>query len=187
MKPRRCALSLIEVTIVILVTGILAAVAAPMFANSLRVMNLEAAARQLAAHIDYVRSVAVNEGRTMSLICDNNLHTYASDSVEFPERIGELLNVSIPLQYDPTFTLVADFDSQTTLSFDLEGVPHVGAAALVDGSIVLASGDDAFAVIITAGTGVTRVERVDPGNPDPGGGGQQQESPPIDGQSGATL
>lgn len=180
MKSRRNAMSMIEVTLVILVMGVLAAVAAPKFADSLRAMKLEAAARQLAAHIDYIRSVAVNEGRTTSLICDNNLHTYGSDSVEFPERIGELVLVSLPKFYDPTFTLLADFDSQTNVSFDFEGVPQVGASPLADGRIILGSGPDQFAVIIVSGSGATRVERVTSGL---GGGGQQQ----VDGESGATI
>jgi prepilin-type N-terminal cleavage/methylation domain-containing protein len=177
MNSHRCAMSLIEVTLVILVMGILAAVAAPRFADSVRAIRLEAAARQLAAHIDYVRGVALNEGRTATLVFDNVRHTYASESVDFPQRTGELLQVSMPLDYDPTFTLEADFDSQSTLSFDFEGVPHAGASPLKVGRIVLGSGGETFAVVVSPGTGATRVQRVlDNG-----------VSVPVDGYSGASL
>ncbi len=167
----RAAMSLIEVTLVILVIGILAAVAAPRFAESYRSMHLQAAAKQLAAHIDYIRNVAINEGRTTLLVCDNNLHAYGSDSVDFPERIGESIQVSIPGTYDPTFTLAADFDSQNTVGFDFEGVPHVGAVPLVDGSIVLSADHHQFVVTIAAGTGKTSVARLPTGGGGGGGGG----------------
>ncbi len=180
MNSRRCAMSLIEVTLVIFVIGVLAAVATPRFANSVRVMRLEAAARQLAAHIDYIRNVAINEGRTTELVCDNSLHTYGSTSVDSPELTGELLTVSMQQDFDLTFTLTADFDATSTLLFDFEGVPHVGAAAMTQGTIELGSGSDKFAVKIAAGTGATSVERVI----DSGGGGYQEVPP--DGYSGAT-
>jgi type II secretory pathway pseudopilin PulG len=174
MNSRRYAMSLIEVTLVIFLIGVLAAVAAPRFASSVRVMRLEAAARQLAAHIDYIRSVAINEGRTAELVCDNILHSYGSTSVDSPELTGELLNVSVQQDFDPTFTLTADFDATTTLSFDFEGVPRVGATAMTQGTIELGSGSDKFYVTIATGTGATSVARVvDKGN---GGGGGYQEA-----------
>lgn len=153
-------MSLIEVTIVIFVMGILAAIAAPRFADSLRVSRLESAARQLAAHIDYVRGVAINEGRTTTLVCNNDDQSYGCNSVDFAERTGVLLRVSLPQVYDPTFTLEADFDSNTSLSFDFEGVPHVGAAPLTNGKIRLRSLNDGFVVIVKAGTGATSVKRL---------------------------
>ncbi len=170
MNSRRSAMSLIEVTLVIFVIGILAAVAAPRFADSVRAIRLEAAARQLAAHIDYIRSVAINEGRTTELVCDNILHTYGSTSVDSPELTGKLLNVSMQQDFDPTFTLTADFDATTRLSFDFEGVPHVGATAMTQGTIEVGSGSDKFAVMIAAGTGATSVARV----VESGGGGYQE-------------
>ena len=173
MHSRRCAMSLIEVTLVILVIGVLAAVAAPRFSDTLRVVRLEAAAKQLAAHIDYIRAVAINEGRTTTLACNNSQQSYGCSSVDFPERTGVLLQVSVDQEYDPTFKLNANFDSSTTLSFDFEGVPRVGASALANGKIVLRSGKQRFAVIVATGNGATRVVRLSDvgagggGDPDP--------------------
>jgi prepilin-type N-terminal cleavage/methylation domain-containing protein len=161
MKLQRRGLSMIELVLVLLVIGLMAAVATPRFSDSLRVTQLESAAQQLAAHIDYLRAVAMNEGRTVDLICDNSDSTYQSDSVDFPERIGDRLLVSLPRDYDPTFSLRANFDSSTTLSFDLEGVPHVGAIPLTRGRITLRSGNDRFRVTIASGTGTTTVTRID--------------------------
>lgn len=182
MNSRRYAMSLIEVTLVIFLVGILAAVAAPRFADSVRLMRLESAARQLAAHIDYIRSVAINEGRTTELVCSNTLHTYSSPSVDSPTLTGELLNVSVQQDFDSTFTLTADFDTTTTLSFDFEGVPHVGATTMTQGTIEIRSGNDRFAVNIAAGTGATSVQRVVDGGGGGQGGGAYQDA-----QAEATL
>lgn len=168
MNPRRrCGLSMIELTLVILVIGLLAAVAAPRFAESLRVTQLEAAAQQMAAHIRYLRNVAINEGRTVTLVCDNVNETYQCDTVDFPERIGESIFVSLPDDVEPTFKLHANFDSATSMSFDFEGVPHVGGTAMSNGRVTLRSGDYRFRVSIDAGTGVVTVTRVEPKTVDP--------------------
>ncbi len=151
---------MIELTIVILILGIMAAIAAPRFADTVRATKLHAAANQLAAHIDYIRSVAVNEARTTTLLCDNSLHSYGSDEVDFPERRGERLYVLMREVYDPQFVLTANFDSKTTLSFDFEGVPKVGTTPLVSGTITIGLGNEKFQVLIAAGTGETTVSRV---------------------------
>ena len=188
MHSRRCAMSLIEVTLVIFVIGVLAAVAAPRFSQSLRVMKLESAARQLAAHINYVRRVAINESRTTELVCDNSLHTYRSISVDSPERTGEPLQVSMPRDFDPTITLTANFDAGTTLLFDFEGVPHVGVSPLSQGTIEIGSGDERFVVTIAPGTAATSVARISDGGSGGSSGGENQDAGPesVDGQSGAT-
>lgn len=158
---RRRALTMIELVIVLLVIGLASAIAAPRFAESLRVTQLEAAAQQLAAHIRYLRAVAINEGRTVTLVCDNVNETYQCDSVDFPERIGDPLFVSLPDDYDATFRLNANFDSTSTMSFDFEGVPHVGATPMSNGRVTLRSGDYRFRVRVAAGTGETTVTRVE--------------------------
>ncbi len=159
MSSRRRAISMIDLTLVLLIVGITAAIAAPRFMESIRTTKLQVAARQLAAHIDYIRRVAVNEARTTTLVCNNTLHSYASGEVDFPDRPGQLLNVAIRDVYDPQFELIANFDSQTTLSFDFEGVPHVASTPLVNGKITIALGGNQFEVRIAPGTGETSVVR----------------------------
>ncbi len=161
MSPRRHrALTMVDVTIVILILGLMAALAAPRFTDSIRRTKLQVAARQTAAHIDYIRRVAVNEARTTTFHCSNTSHRYGSGEVDFPERHGELIYISIRDEYDPAFTLTADFDSNTSLSFNFEGVPYVGSTPLADGSLVLAFDGTAFEIEITPGTGATTVRRL---------------------------
>ena len=111
--PRECrhALSLIELTIVILILGILAAVATPRLADSVRGSRLRAAANQIASHVDYIRRVAINEGRTTTLQVGSGTDRYRSTDVEFPDQVGQLILVPVKRVFDSTFELSADFDS----------------------------------------------------------------------------
>ena len=158
MNPNRRAFSLIEVTLVILLLGIIAAVSTPRFASTLRVMRMKAAAQQLAAHVEYIRRVAANEGRSTTLVCDNTLSTYSSN-VDFPERIGETISVSIAETFDESISLVADFDSQTSMTFDYEGTPHVGGVPLVNGTVTLSAGSDAIVVSRLLSTSTTTTSK----------------------------
>lgn len=153
-------MSLFELTIVMFVMGLLAAVTAPMFSDSLRAAELESAARTLAAHVQYIRSVAINEGRTTTLVCDPNTHTYSCQSVDFPDRFGVPIRVELRQEYDPTIVLEANFDSETSLSFDLEGTPRVGSAPLRSGTIVLRSGEDQYTIEVAAGSGAIMLTHV---------------------------
>ena len=152
-------MSLIEVTIVILIIGVLAAVAAPRFSDTFRGIQLEAAALRLAADIDFVRNTAINESRDVTIVFDNDRSSYQSNDVDSPERPGERLQVSLPLVYDDSVSLVADFDTTSTLTFDYEGVPHAAGAQMVSGQITLRSGSHQFVVTIATGSGRTTVSR----------------------------
>jgi prepilin-type N-terminal cleavage/methylation domain-containing protein len=159
MDSRRRAVTLLELTIVILVVGILAAVGVPRFNDSVRGAMLQSAALQMAAHIELIRNTAINEGRMTTLVCDHSVHSYSSPDVDFAERLGTQIFVSLPQTYDAGFTLAANFDSQQQLTFDFEGVPYVGDSPLVEGQIVLRSGGGEYWIRIATGTGRTSVVR----------------------------
>ena len=158
MKSTRRGLSLIEVILVILILGILASFAAPRFGDSVRLVKLQSAANQMAAHIDYVRNVAMNESRTATFSCDNDLGTYSGD-VDFPDQPGTSLQVDVRAQHDPAFSLSADFDSASSLEFDFEGMPYVGGTPMAAGSISISDGEAVFVIRIANGTGRTSVSR----------------------------
>jgi prepilin-type N-terminal cleavage/methylation domain-containing protein len=161
MRAPRHGISLIEITIVILLLGILAAVASPRFADSLQSGKLISAANQIAGHIDYVRRAAINEGKSTSFFCDGDTDTYGSHDVEFPQLPGQLLNVAVKTFHDRAFELSADFDGKAALSFDFEGTPTVGGAPLTSGKVTIACGDRAFDILVAAGTGETVIVRRD--------------------------
>ena len=156
MRPKRTGISLFEVTIVMLVLGILAAVAAPRFSDSFQHSKLVAAANQIAGHIDYIRRVAVNEGTTTHLYSDSTTDRYWSD-VSVPHRPGQLIDVEIKTVHHTAFELVGDFNGQSSLSFDFEGVPHADGSQLTAGKITIFYKVQSLDIVISPVTGDTTV------------------------------
>ena len=152
-------MSLIELTIVILILGILSAVAAPRLGDSVRGSRLRAAANQIASHVDYIRRAAINEGRSTELIVDSTMDHYRSTNVDFPEKLGSLINVSVKPTFDSEFELSADFDSSSSLTFDFEGIPRVAGTAMQSGMISIGYGDHAYDIVIAPAIGTTTVVR----------------------------
>lgn len=157
MCAPRYGLSLIEVTIVILLLGILAAVASPRFADSLQSGKLIAAANQIAGHIDYVRRTAMNEGKSSSFYCHSDTDTYGSHDVDFHQLPGQLLTVDVKAVHDQSFELAADFDGDSSLSFDFEGTPYVGGKPLNRGKVTISYAHRSFDIYVAAGTGDTAI------------------------------
>ena len=156
---RRRGLSLIELVAVILILGIVTAVAGPRLGDSLHQSRLRAAANQTASHVDYVRRVAITEGRAKSLQVNALTADYRSDEVDFPDQVGTRILVPVKKVYDPAIEIAADFDSHSELWFDWEGVPRVGAAAMQSGTISIGFGDSVYDIVIAPGLGTTTVTR----------------------------
>lgn len=152
-------MSLIELTIVILILGILSAVAAPRLGDSVRGSRLRAAANQIASHVDYIRQVAINEGRSTELVVDSVTDRYISTDVDFPENRGTQIDVGVQRRFDSAFELSADFDSHQSMTFDFEGIPRVAGTAMQSGMISIGYGDHAFDIFISPGIGTTTVTR----------------------------
>ena len=94
-RKLRPAFSLTELTIVVLILGILAAVAAPRFSDSVRGSRLRAAANQIAGHVEYIRRVAINEARSASIAVNETDDRYWSTNVDFPDRLGHSIHVLV--------------------------------------------------------------------------------------------
>lgn len=155
MSTSRRGMNLLEITIVLLVVGIMAAVVSPRFTHSVRASQLKAARMQTRATIDYVRRVAINEGRTTTITFDTLNDTITSPNVEAPGFVGTMISLDIHADFDDSIELLADFDGATTLSFDFEGVPWVGNTKMQSGTIQLQSIDDVLAIQITPELGTT--------------------------------
>ncbi len=161
LNPRPCrhALTLMEMTIVVLILGILAAVAAPRFGDSVRGSRLRAAANQIASHVDYIRRVAINEGRSTTLIVNSTTDRYRSPDVDFPDQVGELILVAVKSTFDTELELYADFDSHSSMTFDFEGIPRVAGSAMQSGMISIGYDNHAYDIVIAPGLGTTTVVR----------------------------
>ena len=157
MRSTRPGVTFLEVTLVVLFIGILAAVGTPYFARATRVRNTRNAALQIADYVGYIRTVAINEGRTTSLSVDPNTDTFSSPDVDFPSQIGTRISVAVKDQHDPNLELTASFDSSLTLQFDLEGTVLANGVPLTSGTIVVQSAEATQTIVIQAGTGATSI------------------------------
>ena len=83
---------------------------------------------------------------------------YSSADVDFPERIGAKILVRLKETFDSSLELTADFDGAKFMTFDLEGVPHVGITPMVSGMIKISSpGVESYYIVIAPGTGYVSV------------------------------
>ncbi|MGB7329215.1 MAG: GspH/FimT family pseudopilin [Rubripirellula sp.] len=159
MHSARAAITLIEVAIVILIVGVMAAVATPRFADTQRISRLEAATWRVANDIQRARQTALRSGRSVQITFSNDDDSYQAEQGEQNDRSPTPALVSIKSIYDPSIEMVASMDGNLTLSFNFEGVPHSSGEAIEQATIALSSGSDLFQVHIVAGTGEVVVER----------------------------
>jgi Tfp pilus assembly protein FimT len=149
VHPRfRRGITLTDVAITTLVIGILAAVAAPKFADSLSVYRVESAARHVAADLRYARQHAVTAGTTQSVV-----FTPASDTYDLPgmtdiNHSGQPFTVDLTTTSYPASLVSASFGAGgSTVVFDTYGRPDNG------GTVVVQVGSEQRAVTIDGVSG----------------------------------
>ncbi|QDV47857.1 Type II transport protein GspH [Stieleria neptunia] len=157
-------MTFVELTVVVTIMGLLAVVGVPRFARALHARKARHAAIQLASYVDYVRNTAINEGRSVTLSVDATGDRFWSPDVDFPDQVGVPLSVLIKDRFDDGLEIKASFDSATSVTFDLEGTPHVGGTPLGDGVIVIGTRAVAYEIRFGAGPGNAAITEVN--NPD---------------------
>jgi prepilin-type N-terminal cleavage/methylation domain-containing protein len=144
--PRRCAFTFLELVVVMLILGIMAAVAVPTFSDSLMYHRVESAARRAKADLEQLRQTARRTSRTQALTFGESSYTLPPDvpglgqatesyTVDFMQPPYQLNSVTI------------DFDDSPTLSFDGHGMPSLG------GSFVFQAGDYVRTIELDGNTG----------------------------------
>ena len=150
LASRRRGITLPELIVVILILGILGAMAAPRFSGAVQAARLEAARQAVRSDLQYLRSCAINRGRPVQVQFDAAADRYTSPSVDHPDRPGRQLSVDVKKMFDPAIELSADFAGQSAVTFDLVGVPRVDGEPIEEGRVVLALGGRSLVVTITA-------------------------------------
>lgn len=92
-SPRRAGMSLIEVTVVVVLMGIVAAVAQPRFSSALSAYRLDAAAERVRADMEYARTLSRVQSRTTTVRLTTGDATgggfYLFDQVPAPDQSTE--------------------------------------------------------------------------------------------------
>lgn len=156
------AFSMIEVTAVVVIIGIIASMAAPRFAGLLAHQRVRAAAQRITTDLALVkqRAKSTSAGHTLKIVPADN--TYTISGMTDPDRPGQPYTVNLgaePYQAQLKFVALGD---DTEIQYDGYGVPDS------DGVIIVAVGDYYMLIYVDPDSGVaTALESDADGGYDP--------------------
>lgn len=145
------AFSLIELIVVILLLGIVAAIGSVRYSHALSHHRALRRAEQVAAHIQRARHAARGRSQIVSLSFDAANESYTMTGLPHPDHPSGTFVVDLaegPLAAELS---TADFGGDAILSFNSFGVPDSG------GSLTIASGSAVQTVIVVAGSGAVTI------------------------------
>lgn len=157
-RPR--GFTLVELVIVVLILGIVAAVAAPRYRDSLAHFRAEAAARRIAADLQYARHLAKQAGSQQSVEFTLASHEYTLPGVSDPDHPLQDYSVVLAKTQYPASLVSVDFDGNTSVTFDMYGHPFSGTplTPLSAGSLSVQAGSEQRTIVVDPATGKASVQ-----------------------------
>jgi prepilin-type N-terminal cleavage/methylation domain-containing protein len=150
LKPkhrRRAGFALVELVIVILIIGIMAAVAVPRFAESLSRYRVEAAAKRIELDLKLARRQAKISSASRSIQFDEIGHLYVLPGVLHLDHPGQDYRVKLAEAPYAAQIFSVDFGGDAEVIFDGYGLPDSG------GTIVVKSGPYQKTITLDGATG----------------------------------
>jgi len=158
--------TIIEIIMVIVVIGIMAAAAVPRIDTLRKQIKLQGSVKKLVSDIRYAQSVAISRHTNTIVIFDVANNSYRiewyNDAVAawqaLPDpatRSSIVIDFDTDAQYSGMTLSSPNFGGTVSLRFDWEGVPQdmAGVALVAAGSVDLEIGGDVQAVTVTPQTG----------------------------------
>lgn len=148
VKNRVPAFTLVEVLIVLVIIGIIAAIAVPMYSSAASV-QLKTAANMITSDLEYAKSMAISTGQTYQIVFDTAAESYSIkvkdingnyQLIAHPVHVGinYIVNFASDIRLNKVDIVSTTFGVGNTIMFNYLGTPlDGGGASLNNGSIFL--------------------------------------------------
>jgi prepilin-type N-terminal cleavage/methylation domain-containing protein len=159
------AFTLVEVVIVLMVIGIVAAIVIPMHVSAAST-ELKIAANIVASDLEYAKSMAISTGKSYSVVFNTSAESYcikdsAGQVITHPVHLGSSYIVSFAGdgRLDKVNIVSTTFGAANTIKFDSLGSPYDGTgAALTNGVVQLGAEKQTIKVKVEPVTGYISIE-----------------------------
>jgi prepilin-type N-terminal cleavage/methylation domain-containing protein len=152
-RKQRCGFSLIELSIVVVIISVLAAVALPRWSDSLHSFRATNAANRIAADLALAKSAAYSSSTSLTVTFEVSAGQYTVEGVTPLNRsTGPYLIALADDPYRSRLVSAWGLTGQQSITFDGYGRPNTG------GTIVVASGNSQKSIVVNANSGTAVVQ-----------------------------